>query len=387
MLSSLPTSAVRFRHQIEELVARDITPLAAETDRLARWPEHSFAAFKRAGLMGLHVPQQQGGLGEGLLSLAVATEVIGGACASSAICFGMHCVATAVIAAKQTRHHAENYLKPIAAGEHVTTLSLSEAGSGAEIYFPQTTAIRDDGHFRLNGAKQFVTSATHADSYVVSTTASGEEVQNGDFNCLILDNSSAGLEWGGAWEGLGMRGNSARSLRLRDVRVPAANLLGDEGDQIWYVFEVVAPFFLIAMAGTYLGIAQSSLNETLRHLKSRTHSARGESLATLPTVQTQVAEMWARVERTRQWIYHAAQMGDLGAANALPLLLNSKVEAAETAVWVANEAMSLCGGIAYRENSELARNLRDARASHVMSPTTGLLKLWTGRSLLGQPLL
>jgi alkylation response protein AidB-like acyl-CoA dehydrogenase len=93
------------------------------------------------------------------------------------------------------------------------------------------------------------------------------------------------------------------------------------------------------------------------------------------------------VEKTRALIYEAARRGDLAHPDALPFILACKADAGETAVFLANEAMTLCGGAAYRENSRVGQMLRDARASHVMSPTTDLLKLWTGRSLLGLPLL
>jgi isovaleryl-CoA dehydrogenase len=385
MITPLPAPLSRLREQVDEIVARDISPFAAETDRLARWPVHTFSALKRGGLMGLHVPRAAGGLEQGLFALAVMTESIGRACASSAISYGMHCVGTAVIAAKATQYHTDRYLTAIAAGDHITTLSLSESGSGAQFYLPEASLVREPEHYRINGTKQFVTNAGHADSYVVSTVAS--DCEPGEFSCLVLDRDSPGMEWLEPWAGFGMRGNSSRGLRMSDVCAPIANLLGAEGDQMWYVFEVVAPYFLIATAGTYLGVAQSALDETLRHLGTRTFSTSGDSLAAVPNNQTQVAEMWIRVERTRQLIYHAAEMGDLGHPSAMPLLFASKAEAAETAVWVANEAMTLCGGIAYRENSDLARLLRDARASHVMSPTTALLRLWTGRSLLGEPLI
>lgn len=383
----VPDSLLRLRQQVAEVVEREIKPRAAETDRQGQWPAHSFAALKRAGLMGLHVPGESGGLGQGLLALAVLTETIAQGCASSAICYGMHCVGTAVIASKATPEQSEKYLKPIARGEHITTLSLSEAGSGVHFYLSETDVARDADGFTVNGTKQFVTNGGHADSYVVSTKASALAGGLGEFNCLLVDRDSGGIDWLDAWDGFGMRGNAARGMRLRNVRVPLANLLGQEGDEVWYVFEVVAPYFLVAMAGTYLGVAQAALDETLRHLKTRSHTTSGETLAMVSTNQISVAEMWTRVERTRHWLYHAAHAGDRDPAAALKHLLTSKVEAAETAVWVANEAMTLCGGIAYRENSSLARMLRDARASHVMSPTTTLLQLWTGRSLLDQPML
>jgi alkylation response protein AidB-like acyl-CoA dehydrogenase len=241
--------------------------------------------------------------------------------------------------------------------------------------------------FRINGTKQFVTNGGHADSYVVSTTASTPNAEAGEFSCVIVDGESPGLTWLEPWRGLGMHGNSSRGLRLEDARVPVTNLLGEEGDEIWYVFEVVAPYFLMAMAATYLGVAQAALDATLQHLRSREYSHSGERLADVPITQHKVAEMWMAIEKTRHLIYNAARLGDLGDPQALISILSAKADAGDTAVWATNEAMTLCGGIAYRENSQLARLLRDARASHVMSPTTDILKQWTGRTLLGLPLL
>lgn len=387
MDSFLPPGLTELRTKMDGLVATDILPHAARTDNEALWPAHAFAALKREKLMGLHVPRSSGGLEEGLLALTVLTESMAKGCPSAAICYGMHCVGTAVIAAKATAEQTERFLKPIAAGEHVTTLSLSEFGSGVSLYLPQTRLSREKDHYMINGTKQFVTNGSRADSYVVTTLASDVERETGDFSCLIVENNAPGMEWLAPWDGFGMRGNSSRGLRLTDVRMPVGNLLGEEGDQVWYVFEVIAPYFLMAMAGTYLGVAQAALDETMRHLKSRTHSTTGDSLAAIDAIQPAFAELWARVERTRLWIYHAAQLGDIGHAQALPFLMGAKVEAADTAVHVTNEAMSLCGGIAYRENSTLSRLLRDARAGHVMSPTTAMLKQWIGRALLGQPML
>lgn len=382
----LPAPLADLRASISSLALNEVAPLAEETDRLGQWPAHTFDALRRAKLLGLNAPKAAGGMGQGLMALAISTEALGRHCASSAICYGMHCVGTAVIAAKATPCQTQRYLRPIAAGEHLTTLALSESGSGALFYFPETELTQTDAGFLVNGTKQFVTNAGHMDSYVVSTRVS-HEAPSGDFSCLVVDSPATGIELLQPWNGFGMRGNSARAIVFRNVLVPTDNLLGAEGDQIWYVFEVVAPYFLIAMAGTYLGVAQAALDETLRHLKTRVQVTTGETLASVDPIQAQVGEIWARVERTRQWIYRAAELGDLGHPDALPFLLNSKVEAAETAVAVTNEALTLCGGMAYRDNSPLSRLLRDARASHVMSPTTALLKRWIGRSLLGQRLL
>lgn len=367
-------------------VATDVAaPRADEVDQQRVWPKHTFDALSESGLLGLHVPVELGGHGEGLVALALLTEILGQSCSSSAICYGMHCVGTAVIAAKPTTYHREQYLAPIAAGKHVTSLSLSEPGSGAHFYLPETQLTTDGDHYVLRGFKHFVTNGAHADSYVVSTLAS--DGSTGEFSCVLVDEPTPGMRWSGQWDGLGMRGNSSIMMNLEDARVPRENLLGEEGDQIWYVFEVVAPYFLTAMAGTYLGIAQAAFDYAVNHLRARVYTTGQEPPSNADVVQHRVGEIWSRIEAARQLLYAAAWAGDNGHAGALPAILSSKAEVSAVAVDVVNEAMSLCGGIAYRDGSILARLLRDVRASHVMAPTTDLLRLWTGRAILGHPLL
>lgn len=383
----LPPKLLALRSIVEDVSTRVIAPNADKVDRDYMWPAHSMAAMAKAGLMGLQVPEHLGGHGQGLLALTVVAETIGKACPSSALCFGMHCVGTAVIAAKATVHQQEKYLRAIARGEHITTLALSESGTGAHFYLPETTLTSDGEQYRVNGTKQFITNGGFADSYVLSAVAAEDMAQKGDFSCVVVDNGTRGMEWLQPWRGFGMHGNSSRGLRLQDAPVPRSQLLGEEGDQVWYVFEVVAPFFLMAMAGTYLGIAQAALEAAGEHLRSRRFSHSGEALRDVETLQTRYAEMWISVEKTRSLVYEAARRGDMGDPEALPFILACKADAGDTAVKLANDAMTICGGMAYGENSRVSQMLRDARASHVMSPTTDILKIWAGRALLGLPLL
>lgn len=363
-----------------------IAPLAEEIDARAEWPTRSLEILAEAGLLGLHVPKRLGGLDQGLLALAIGTETLARACSSTAMCYGMHCVGAAVIAAKATAFQEEHYLKPIAQGRHITTLALSEAGTGANFYLPQARLHREGDFFIIDGTKQFVTSGGKADSYVISTAASAP-AEAGEFSCFVLDRRTPGITWLEPWNGFGMRGNSARAMSLAGVRVPKTHLLGREGDEVWYVFEVVTPYFIVAMSGVYLGIAQAALDIAVQHVKGRRYDYSGERLADFPIIQEKIANLWIMVEKARHLLYEAARRGDMGDIEALLPLLASKVAVAESAIEVTNEAMTLCGGIAYRENGKLARLLRDARAAHVMAPTTELVKQWVGRLLLDLPML
>jgi alkylation response protein AidB-like acyl-CoA dehydrogenase len=333
------------------------------------------------------VPREDGGGGLGLRALAGVCETLGEACASTALCFGMHNVATAVIAAKPTERQRKEFLRPIAAGEHLTTLALSEPGTGAEFWLPQTKLTSEADGWLVNGEKSFVTNGSRADSYVLSTVAADPDAPPGEFSNVVVWHDSPGLSWHGSWDGIGMRGNSSLAARLTDVPVGPDALLGAPGDQIWYVFEVVAPYFLTAMAGTYLGVAQAALNEAVEHVKQRRHTHTGRSLAGEPVLQHRLGVLWSQVQSTRRLVHWAADEADSGGPDALPALTSAKAQVADTAVSVVNEAMTLVGGIGYRDRSPLERHLRDARAAHVMSPTTDILRTWTGRALLDVPLL
>lgn len=369
-------------------IARTITAAHAERDdREARWPAETMQALCSSRLTALLVPEDLGGHGQGMLGLVTISEILAAESASAGLCFAMHCVGSAVIAAKATDYQREHYLQPIARGEHLTTLALSEPGSGAFFFYPEMSARRDGDTLEVTGTKSFVTNAGHADSYVMSTLPFTGEGEEGQFNCLLLDRDLPGASWDEPWRGFGMRSNDSRTLHLDRVRLPATNLLGEPGDQLWYVFQVIAPYFLMAMAGTYLGVAQAAFDEARAHVGTRRYAHTGELLGAAPVVAHRLGELWTELEATRQLIHSAARKGDAADPDALPSVFACKAAAGDTAVRIANEAMTLCGGAGYRDSGRLTRILRDARASHVMAPTTDMLKTWVGRALLGLPLL
>lgn len=379
--ASVPEAVARAREVAHEIAA----PRADLTDS-GVWPEEALRALQ-SRLGGLVVPREDGGSGLGLRALAEVCETLGQACASTAICFGMHNVGAAVMAAKPTERQRKEFLRPIAAGEHLTTLALSEPGTGAEFWLPQTRLTSEGAGWLVNGEKSFVTNGSKADSYVVSTVAADAGAPAGEFSAVVVWGDSPGLTWHGTWDGIGMRGNSSLAARLEDVAIGPDALLGEEGDQIWYVFEVVAPYFLTAMAGTYLGVARAALADATEHLKRRRHAHTGRALASEPVLQHRLGVLWAQVQATRRLVHWAAEEADSGGPDALPALTAAKAQVADTATSVANEAMTLVGGIGYRDRHPMERHLRDARAAHVMSPTTDILRTWTGRALLDVPLL
>lgn len=385
--SDLSPEILTLRDLAAEIATTHLRPHAEETDREAVWPAAGMKRLAESGLTALHIPRRLGGHEQGLLALAVITEELAQGCSSGAMCFSMHSVAAKVLATKATPDQEKRFLAPIVQDGHISSLALSEPGTGAHFFLPRVTFRSEGDTYVLDGEKSFITSGGHADSYVLSAVPPGAELDPGAFTCLAVEAGTAGMEWRQDWHGFGMRGNSSRGLILNGAHVPRANLLGAEGDQIWYVFEVIAPYFLVAMAGVYLGIARAALETAIAHLKTRRHSHTGESLSEVPVLWHDVAEAWIEVEATRRLIHHAAKLVDRGAAEAPLALFAAKTKVAQTVTAVTETAMILMGGKGYGENSDAGRLHRDARAAHVMAPTSHLLKTWLGRSLLDLPLL
>ena len=374
-------------HRVREIADSVIVSNALELDENAGWPAKNMAALMDADLGALVIPKVHGGHGHGLYALTRICEIIGRVCPSTAICYGMHSVGASVISANPNVYQKEHFITPICEGKHITTLSLSEPGTGAHFYLPQTKIVAGKDSYIANGVKTFVTNGGHADSYVISGVNFNKESDLDEFSCFVLPAETSGMTWGEEWDGLGMRGNSSRTLTLNRVKINTNCLLGNEGDQFWYMFHVVAPFFLTAMSGTYSGLASEAFSIACEHIKSRSHSHNDRALASVSLVQHRIASLWGKLKMMEQFVHHSAKQFDSGSDDALLNILTAKAEVADTAVFLVNEIMTLAGGIGYARKSKLGKMLRDVRAAHVMSPTTDLLRLWIGRMILEQPIL
>ena len=354
---------------------------AAEVDRERRFPSESLKELSAAGLLGLLVPAQYGGRGGGLMDLAVVGEALGAGCASTAMCFLMHSCGCAVIAAKATPEQGESWLRPAAKGEAIATLAFSERGSGAHFYSPEITAKQGNGSFILSGRKSFVTNGGRAQLYPVLVKATGKE----GLDVLLVTPDLPGVAFDGQWDGIGMAGNSSIAMVLSDVAVPSANIIGGEGDGQELVFNVVAPTFLVGLAAVYVGIAQSALEEAAEHAKTRKYP-NGDALANVPAIQSYLADMSIATESARQLVIEAARAADAGEPTSLPLVMQAKIAATETAQRVTRLAMEIGGGQAYSRALPLERHWRDAQAGSVMAPTNEVLKEWLGKIMTGLPL-
>jgi isovaleryl-CoA dehydrogenase len=359
--------------------APEIAAAAAAVDRDHTFPAATLKALAAVGGLGLVVAPEHGGAGGGLGALAEACETVGAACASSGMVYLMHSVTAATIGGGGGANAGE-YLSSLASGERVGTLAFSERGTGAHFYAPGLAAERHNGGVRISGRKSFVTSGGHADIYLVLVqSASGEGL-----DCFAVAGDADGVRFDGAWEGMGMAGNSSIALELSDVYADDAARIGDAGAGAGLVFGVVAPFFLVGLASVNVGIAAAALKAAAEHAASRTYED-GSALAEVQSIQHLIADMDIAVRSTRLLVREAAALGDAADPGALVPIMEAKVAATDTAAAVTQKALEVCGGQGYTPSLPIERHLRDARAGAVMAPTNGVLRNWIGKALTGLP--
>ena len=357
-----------------------IAPHAAATDESARFPRQSVSALADAGLLGLTIPTEFGGMAQNLRTMAAVLDELAQRCGSTAMVYLMHMcgVACYIAAPDKTAPH----LRAAAQGKHLSTLAFSEQGSRSHFWAPVSRETPFDRHMMLDARKSFVTSAGEADGYVVSTlSARGSGPTESTIYLVLRDD--AGVNVAGQWTGLGLRGNASAPMMFEDVAVNVERALSAPGKGLDMMLGIVLPAFQVGSAAVALGIAEAAVRATAGHLTSTRLEHMNASLAELPTLRARLAEMRVATDRARAHLVAVLDsLESPGPATQL-LVLEAKAAATEMAVQVTDIAMRTCGGAAFGGAYGLDRLFRDARAPIVMAPTTDQAYDFIGRALCG----
>jgi isovaleryl-CoA dehydrogenase len=366
---------------IDEVVA----PGATEVDASGTFPRKQVDALGAAGLLALTVPAEFGGGGAGLREAADVTRELGSVCGSTAMVLTMHYAAVAAMTAAGDKET----LTAVAAGDHLSTLAFSEKGSRSHFWAPLSSAVLlDDGQIvRLDAFKSWVTSAGHADSYVWSSKPVGGEPGAGPMTLWLVPAGAAGLSVAGAFDGLGLRGNSSAPMTADGVPVPLGAMLGPDGAGLDLALAAVLPTFLICSAAMSAGLLRRLADETAAYLTRTRFEHLGVSLAQQTVPRARLARLRIDADRTWALITETLTAVESGRADAQLLVLEVKAAAGEAAADAADLALTVGGGAAFRKESVVERLFRDSRAARVMAPTTDALHDFIGRALLGLPLL
>ncbi|HEX3820370.1 MAG TPA: acyl-CoA dehydrogenase family protein [Candidatus Sulfotelmatobacter sp.] len=371
-----------------EIASGVLAPNAAQNDKAGRFSTEAIQSLGESGLLGLTLPAEFGGSGLGPRTLAAVIATLAEADASVSMVYLMHILGTATISSARAAaaQAGTPVLRDIAAGRHLSTLAFSEAGSRSHFWAPMSRAQRNGSGVHITAKKSWVTSAGHADSYIVSSLAP-EGKGPTDSTLYFVPAGMRGLSVAGTWDGLGLRANASAPIALDDCEIPSDFQLTDDGAGFPAMLNVVLPLFNLGTSAVALGLCRAAIAGTVSHLKGAKFEHLGQSLGeSLPTLRAQLAGMQIDTDglsaRIDDVIDHLEKPGDM----TMLRVLESKAAAGEVAIGVTSAAMRICGGAAFSKHLGIERLFRDAHAGAVMAPTGDVLREFIGKALLGIPL-
>ena len=306
-----------------EKIATGVTaPSAANIDKNSEFPSATVSALAKAGLLGLLSAKDVGGMGLGIRDAALVVERLARECGSSAMVICMHYSGAAVI----EKFGSEGVRKEIAAGDHLTTLAFSEAGSRSHFWAPVSSAKKTAKGIQLDAKKSWVTSANHCDSYVWSSQPVAAE---GASTIWLVPRLIDGLEVPRPFDGLGLRGNDSTPVAAEGVVIAADNRLGEDGKGFDVMMQVVLPFFNVMTAACSIGLMEGCIAASATHLSGTRYQHLDSALCDLPTIRNYIARMRCKADMARTlWLDTITAM-ETGRADVMLRVLESKAVAAE----------------------------------------------------------
>ncbi|GGW21065.1 isovaleryl-CoA dehydrogenase [Vreelandella hamiltonii] len=365
------------REQVNAFAASEIAPRAAEIDRNNEFPNDLWQKFGDMGLLGITVPEEDGGSGMGYLAHCIAMEEISRASASVALSYGAHsnlCVNQLKINA--SAEQKAKYLPKLISGEHVGALAMSEPGAGSDVVSMQLRAKDDGDHYVLNGNKMWITNGPDADVLVVYAKTDPEAGSKG-ITAFIIEKGMPGFSTAQKLDKLGMRGSNTCELVFQDCRVPAENVLGEVGKGVRVLMSGLDYERTVLAAGP-IGIMQAAMDVVIPYIHERKQF--NQSIGEFQLVQGKVADMYTTLNACRAYLYAVASACDRGQTSrkdAAGVILYC----AEKATQVALDAIQLLGGNGYINEYPTGRLLRDAKLYEIGAGTSEIRRMLIGREL------
>jgi alkylation response protein AidB-like acyl-CoA dehydrogenase len=370
-----------YRDTLRRFVDREIVPVARDWERSGRYPTEIVEGMRKLGLFGLLVPEEYGGMAADTVSFALTFEEISRGWMGIAGILGSHSVSCWMIAHHGTPEQRARYLPELATGERRTGIALTEPAAGTDLQGITTTARRDSaGDYIVNGTKMWITNARYADPLpvLVKTDPDATPAHRG-MSLLLVEADSPGFEVTADIGKLGYKGTESCEVVLRDVRVPASQLLGGvEGRGLQQALSALETG-RINIAARSVGIAQRAYDESLSYARDRT--AFGQPIGEFQAVQLRLAEIAVRLQAARLMTYWAASRMDDGVRMDTESGM-AKIFASESALACATDAMRIHGGYGYSTEFEVERLYRDAPLMSIGEGTNDVLRGVVAKALL-----
>jgi butyryl-CoA dehydrogenase len=366
---------------VRSYVQAEIAPHAAAWDKSHSFPAAQLKGLAALGCYGVAVPTEWGGAGLDYLALAVILEEVAAGCgATSTVVSVNNCPVCSILMAYANDDQKERFLKPLARGDLLGAFCLTEPHVGSEAGGLKTTAVlsrdKDGDHYVLNGVKQFITSGKNGDVAIVMAVTDKAAGKKG-ISAFIVPTQSPGYTVARIEDKLGQHASDTAQILFDNCRVPAANLLGEEGQGLKIALSGLEGG-RIGIASQALGMARAAFDAALAYSKDR-HSF-GQPIFQHQAVQFKLADMATQIEVARQMIHHAAALKDTGKP-CLKEAAMAKLFASEMAERVCSDAIQVHGGYGYVSDFPVERIYRDVRVCQIYEGTSEVQKILIGRAL------
>jgi len=365
------------RDAVRQFAQREIAPHAAAWDRDKTFPKAVHRGLAALGAYGVAVPEQYGGAGLDYLSLAlILEEIAAGDGGTSTVISVNNCPVCSMLMAFASEAQKQQWLVPLARGEMLGAFCLTEPHVGSDAAALRTSAVRDGDHYVLNGVKQFITSGQNADVAIVLAVTDKAAGKRG-ISAFLVPTATPGYVVARIEDKLGQHSSDTAQIVFEDCRVPAANLLGDEGAGYKMALSGLEGG-RIGIASQSIGMARAAFEAALAYARER--ESFGQPLFAHQAVQFRLAEMATKIEVARQMVWHAAALRDAGRP-CLKEAAMAKLYASEMAEAVCSAAIQVFGGYGYVSDFPVERIYRDVRVCQIYEGTSDIQKILIARAL------
>ena len=358
---------------LHDFCIKEVKPIAAELDEKEEFTQNAREKLAEMGMLGTYIPEEYGGAGLSYLTYIVCCEELAKYCASTSIMFSVHgSLCSWPILEFGTEEQKQKYLVPLAQGEKLGAMGLTEPGAGTDANGVRTTAELKGDKYILNGTKIFITNGYYADTYVIFARTNPDlSVGHKGLSAFIVEKGFKGFSFGTKEKKMGIRASATYELVFDNCEVPAENLLGKEGEG-FKIAMMLLDGGRIGVAAQALGIAQGAIDECSPYLKNRKQF--GKPLSSFQNTQFELADMQTKVDAARLLIYRAA-MAKQDHEPYSHLAAMGKMFAAEVASDVTRRVVQLVGGCGYTREYPFERMMRDAKITEIYEGTTEVQKM------------
>lgn len=357
----------------------ELAPHSAEWDETKTFPVDVMRHAAEMGFCGIYAGEEHGGMGLGRVEAAVIFEELARGDVSTAAFISIHNMSTWMIDGFGSADLRARYVPALVSMEKIASYCLTEPGSGSDAAAMRTTAVRDGDHWVLNGSKAFISGAGTSDVYVVMART-GEAGAKG-ISAFVVDLGTPGLSFGAQEKKMGWNSQPTAIVSFDDCRIPAANLLGKEGDGFRYA--------MMGLDGGRLNIAACSLGGARLALETAqayvaTRKQFGKSLDQFQNTQFKLADMATQLDAARLMVMRGAWAIDTGHPEKTKWCAMAKRLATDACFQIADEALQLHGGYGYLKDYPLERIVRDLRVHRILEGTNEIMRVITAREMMRQ---